>query len=92
MISPTYDSPERHSGRFEWSVPACAIADAILLQGYRLLVRCPPDHVALATSAIARQLKTPVHVWWNNVHNVLIVGLMEEDQVQDEEDEEGQKD
>lgn len=85
-INPTYDDDLGQLKDFEWSIGACDIADAALRRGYRLLVRCRPDFVAPATCQIVRQLRTPVRVWWNCNHNVLILKLFEEDVVDDDED------
>ncbi len=86
FVFPTYDGPDSRLGDYEWSAGVCAIANTALRQGYRLLVRCRPDCVAPVTALMVRQLRGSVHVWWNQIYGVLILGLLEADQVDDEAD------
>ena len=92
FIQPTHDyARNRTEGKFAimdfaWPKGICEVADAALRRGYRLLVPCRRDYVATVTAMLVYRLDGEVCVWWNDNHEVLILGLLEENQVQGDED------
>jgi len=86
-VTPTWDDDhgEHDLLRHEWTKAFCDIARAALRRGYRLLVPVWPDEAVFATCEIVKALGIAVHVWYSRRRQSLLVGMMEEDQIQDEE-------
>jgi len=87
-VTPTWheDTRDRNLVRYQWCRSFREIARIALKRGWRLLVPVPRDEIAFATAEIVKALNLPAYVWHTRRHESLIVGLMEEDR--EEEDEE----
>lgn len=87
-VMPTWDKdkqPLRYFTRHQWEEDLCQIARAALRRGWRLLIPVPDDMVAFATSEIVRRLKLPVRVHYTRLHKALFVGMLNEDEIEDEQ-------